>query len=141
LQQPLFCPDYCPETEIRTPVVEKFHCELRVTLGFNQAYEKIVERSGGVRYGWDENKRRENLRRRGIDFTSIAAFEWEDALFSIDDREDYGELREIALGFIGTRLHVVVFTEREVEEGTLIWIISLRKASRQEMQRYERAKR
>jgi uncharacterized DUF497 family protein len=100
-----------------------------------------VERELGVRYGWDEDKRRENLRRRGIDFTSIAAFEWEDALFSIDDREDYGELREIALGFIGTRLHVVVFTEREVEEGTLIWIISLRKASRQEMQRYERAKR
>ena len=94
-----------------------------------------------MRYGWDENKRRENIRRRGIDFTAIAAFEWEDALFSIDDRENYGELREIALGFIGTRLHLVAFTEREDEEGTLTWIISLRKATRQEMQRYERAKR
>jgi uncharacterized DUF497 family protein len=59
----------------------------------------------------------------------------------LDDREDYGELREQAIGFIGDRLHMLVFTEREDEDGQLIWVISLRKAEAPEKRTYERATR
>jgi len=50
----------------------------------------------------------------------------------VDDRERYGELREMALGFIGVRLHAMAFTRR----GDTVRIISLRKANRVEMRRY-----
>jgi uncharacterized DUF497 family protein len=47
----------------------------------------------------------------------------------VDDREDYGELREKATSFIGSVLHVMIFTE--LDSGT-IRIISLRKATKRE---------
>jgi uncharacterized DUF497 family protein len=94
-----------------------------------------------MRYGWDETKRRANLKEHGLDFTAAYGFEWETATPAIDDREDYGELREVATGFIGVRLHVLVFTERRDEDGSLIWIISLRRATNKEKDRYERQRR
>jgi uncharacterized DUF497 family protein len=50
-----------------------------------------------------------------------------------DNRRSYGEERYIAATPIGARLHVVVFT---IRSGTLR-IISLRKANRREIKRYE----
>jgi uncharacterized protein len=50
-----------------------------------------------MNYEWDEAKRKANIAKHGIDFADVALFDWE----GVDDREDYGELREIALGFIG----------------------------------------
>ena len=93
-----------------------------------------------MRYGWDENKRRQNLRNHGIDFTAVHRFNWQFALRTIDDREDYGELREKAIGFIGVRLHVLIFTERRDAGGELIWVISLRRAEATDRQEYERAR-
>jgi uncharacterized DUF497 family protein len=93
-----------------------------------------------VRYGWDENKRRQNLKSHGVDFKAVYRFNWDLALRSIDDREDYGELREKAIGFIDAVLHVLVFTERQDGLGDVIWVISMRKANRQERQDYEREK-
>ena len=94
-----------------------------------------------MRYGWDEAKRRENLEKHGVDFIAVHGFEWETAMPAVDDREDYGELREIATGFIGVRLHLLVFTERSDEDGSLIWVIGLRRATNKEKERYERQKR
>lgn len=51
-----------------------------------------------------------------------------------DDREDYGEDRFRALGFIDETLCAMVFTERE----ELVRVISLRRASRQERVSYDR---
>jgi uncharacterized protein len=50
-----------------------------------------------------------------------------------DTRPDYGEPRFIALGLIGNRPHVMVFTPR----GDMVRIISLRKANAREITRYE----
>jgi uncharacterized protein len=83
-------------------------------------------------YEWDENKRTANLRDHGVDFADARDFDWDTAVITIDDREDYGELREMALGFIGVRLHAMIFTRR----GRDIRIISLRKANRMEMTHY-----
>lgn len=93
-----------------------------------------------MRYDWDENKRRQNLREHGVDFTAVHRFEWQYALVTIDDREDYGELRERATGFIGAVPHVLVFTERQDTDGSVVWVISLRKADRKERNDYEQAR-
>ncbi len=89
-----------------------------------------------MRYGWNETKRKENLKKHGVDFAGVQRFDWETAATAIDDREDYGELREVAKGFIGTELHVLVFTAREDDDGEIIWVISLRRATRKERRDY-----
>jgi len=89
-------------------------------------------------YGWDEAKRVLNLVKHKIDFTAAENFDWTFSVVEIDDRENYGELREIASGFIGDRLHVLIFTRRD----GVIWIISLRKADKPDVRRYvEKIKR
>jgi len=86
-----------------------------------------------MRFEWDETKRAATIAKHGVDFTAIVAFEWETALVRPDTREDYGELREAALGFIGARLHAVVFTEREDD---VVRVISLRRATKKELMFY-----
>lgn len=85
-------------------------------------------------FEWDDDKAAANLARHKVAIERVKEFDWSTALIVVDDREDYGELRMKALGFIGERLHVVVFTER----GDSIRVISLRKANRREAKAYER---
>ncbi|MFZ0729233.1 MAG: BrnT family toxin [Methylovirgula sp.] len=49
-----------------------------------------------------------------------------------DDRFDYGEVRQVAVGYIQDRLFVCVYTDREAERR----VISLRKANQREVNRY-----
>lgn len=53
----------------------------------------------------------------------------------IERSDRYQEVRYIATGYIGQRLHRVVYTAR----GESIRIISLRKANPREMRRYAEA--
>jgi uncharacterized protein len=92
-----------------------------------------VESSGP--YIWDEDKRAANLRDHKIDFRTVHDFEWETAFLYVDDREDYGELRENAIGFIGPGLYVLTFTWR----GERIRVISLRKAEKRDVRKYVEA--
>ncbi len=85
---------------------------------------------------YDQAKNEKNIAERGISFECAADFEWVSALIAEDLREDYGELRFQALGFIGSRLHVLVFTPR----AGSVHVISLRKANRREVMRYESKK-
>ena len=62
-------------------------------------------------------------------------YEWDTALILLDDREDYGEERHIGLGFVGDRLHCLVYTIR----GEARRVISLRKAKKRELDFYEQA--
>ena len=89
-----------------------------------------------MRYEWDEDKRKQNRLKHGVDFVVVEDFDWTTALIAVDDREDYGELREIAVGFIGIRLHVMAYTLRDED---LVRVIMLRKATRTEAKRYEKA--
>jgi uncharacterized DUF497 family protein len=102
------------------------------------ATNKSLSRAG--RCATVGGKRRKNLALHGVDFTAVERFAWDFAVVSIDDREDYGELRQRAVGFIGPVPHVLVFTERQDRGGSLIWVISLRKANRRERRDYERAR-
>ena len=85
------------------------------------------------RYEWDEAKRRGNWEKHGVDFESIVQFNWGTAMVERSDR--YGEERYGGLGYIGNRLHYVVFTER----GDVVRIISLRSANAGERRKYDQA--
>ena len=82
---------------------------------------------------YDPGKNEKNIAERGISFERVAEFEWSGALIVEDSRKDYGEPRFQALGFIGKRLHALVFTPR----AGRVHVISLRKANRREVNRYE----
>ena len=81
---------------------------------------------------WDEAKNERNIRERGIPFEFAAEFDFKTALFVTEPREKYGESRIRALGFLGERLHVLVFTMR----GESLRVISLRKANAREVRKY-----
>ena len=81
-------------------------------------------------YEWDEAKRAANRRKHGIDFEVVNSFVWETAEIKPSPRGS--EMRYAATGYIGTRLHRVIYTER----GERLRIISLRKAHLTEVRDY-----
>ena len=85
----------------------------------------------GPPYEWDENKRQETLRLRGLDFAMVNAIDWDTATYR--RREQGGEVRYASLVMLGDRLHHVVWTPR----GRNTRIISMRKANDREIARYE----
>jgi len=82
---------------------------------------------------FDPGKNERNIASRGISFAVAELFEWDTALIAEDLRKGYGEQRFQALGLIAGRLHAMVFTPRAGK----VHVISLRKANRREMRRYE----
>ena len=85
---------------------------------------------------FDPRKNERNLRERGLGFEMVAEFNFGSAIYAIDNRRNYGEVRTRALGFIGETLYALVFTMR----GSALRVIRLRKANRKERVRYEKAK-
>ena len=63
-------------------------------------------------------------------------FDFDSALFLVDDREDYGEIRIRAIGFLDGRLYSLVFAQ----DGEDLRVISLRKAARHEENEYEESR-
>ena len=86
-----------------------------------------------VRYEWDEAKSRANVLERQLPFSEVENFDWETAITRQSDR--FEELRWLAIGYIRSRLHVVVFTRRNERYR----IISLRTASTKERIEYAQA--
>ena len=82
----------------------------------------------------DPGKEGRNIAERGLSLDLAADLDWATALIREDTREDYGERRYCVLGFIEDRLHSVVFTPR----GGKPRVISLRKANKREVKRYEK---
>lgn len=86
-----------------------------------------------MKISYDPAKNVRNIADRGLSFELARAFEWGSALIVEDARKDYGERRFQALGYISGRLHMLVFTRR----GPAVHVISLRKANKREVKRYE----
>jgi len=89
-----------------------------------------------LEFEWDEEKAKANLTKHRVSFLTAAQVFANEIVERIDDREDYGELRFIALGRVDTEVYRVVFTWRG---ENLIRIISAQKASRDEREIYYRA--
>ena len=87
---------------------------------------------------WDQNKNKSNRAKHGVSF-EVATLVFEDPFhLSILDRREDGEERWQTLGMVGNVVVLLVAhtaIEREGEE--VVRIISARKATRKERQRYE----
>lgn len=88
-----------------------------------------------MRYVFDAEKLAANVAKHGVWFSAAEDFDWETAMVAVDDCQRYAETRFVAIGLIGVRLHVMVFTLRE----TTVRLISLRRANSREVRRYVEA--
>ena len=86
-------------------------------------------------FEWDDDKERANHRDHGFAFWDAAplVFEASDIIEDIDDRFEYDEERWIAFARVHTIVVCCVYTGR----GRRRRIISLRRATRAEVQRFE----
>jgi uncharacterized DUF497 family protein len=85
-----------------------------------------------MEFGWDEAKRRSNLRKHGIDFVGSEAVFAGAIVTILDDRFDYGEQRFVTFGLLDGRVVAVTHTE----DAEVIRIISVRKATKNEESSY-----
>jgi uncharacterized DUF497 family protein len=87
-----------------------------------------------VDYDWDDAKNALNRRKHGIDFMdAIAALEDPNRIEELDDDSEFGEERIDAIGMAHGRMLFVVITLRGSDTCR---IITARKATRHEQDRY-----
>ena len=86
-------------------------------------------------FEWDDEKNRLNIEKHGISFETAATIFRGIILSRIDDREDYGEVRDISIGRVDTDVVVtVVHTNRD---GSILRLVSARRAIRRERKDYD----
>ena len=85
---------------------------------------------------FDPAKNEKNIHERGLSFERAVEFDFQEAIFLVDSRYNYGEIRYIAVGYLERRLHILCFTETP----TGIRVISFRKANAREAKKYEKSK-
>ena len=86
-------------------------------------------------FEWDEKKNQRNIRLHGIRFEDALKIFDGPVLTEIDNRYSYEEVREFSLGLLhGIVVLMVIHTER----GEVTRVISARKATRKERERYEK---
>ena len=84
---------------------------------------------------YDKEKRQKTIEERGLDFEDVPViFTGSRRIAWQDNRQYYGETREITMGELAGRLVIVVHTLR----GNTIRIISMRKANEREQRRFEK---
>lgn len=88
-----------------------------------------------MRIDFDPGKEAGNLEKHGLSLALAAELDWDAALVWVDDRNDYGELRMIALAPKTGVLYYVAFVDRRHVRR----IISLRRANRREVKHYVKA--
>lgn len=86
-------------------------------------------------FEWDWSKSLANMAKHGIDFEDASQVFDRYVHSEIDDRFDYGEVRQIGYGTLDDEIIVVVYTVR----GTVRRIISARRARSDERERYRNA--
>lgn len=93
-----------------------------------------------MRFTWDLRKSVRNLAERGFDFAFAAAIFAGPTMERMDARHDYGELRRIAIGRVGSIILTVVYTDRVTPTGSPERrIISARVSKRRERKIYQQA--
>lgn len=86
-----------------------------------------------MKFEWDENKNISNYEKHGIYFEEATEVFKSDCLTMVDDRLDYGEIRETTIGEIGKNIVIVVV---HTDRVGIIRIISARKANERERRKY-----
>ncbi|MGO9326347.1 MAG: BrnT family toxin [Terracidiphilus sp.] len=88
-----------------------------------------------LEFEWDQAKAKSNLEKHGVSFLAAAAIFQNERLERVDDREDYGEVRWIALGRVDIEVYRVIYTWRA---ENLVRIVSAQRASKDEEEIYYR---
>jgi uncharacterized DUF497 family protein len=88
--------------------------------------------SDSLEFEWDENKRRTNLTKHGIDFGDAKEVFYDPAAYTAVSPRHVRERRYVIVGLMRGALVAVIFTRR----GGAIRIISVRAARRSERQIY-----
>jgi uncharacterized DUF497 family protein len=93
-------------------------------------------------FEWDTGKARSNQQKHGVSFEdAMQVFEDPYALFEQDRTGETGELRWQALGLVGgVTVLLVAHTVREESADEVIRLISARRATRKERNRYEQTR-
>ena len=89
-----------------------------------------------MRFTWDPAKSERNLTERGFDFAFAALIFAGPTLERIDTRQDYGEVRRVALGRADGIPLTVVYTDRAEAGEVVRRIISARVSNRREREAY-----
>jgi uncharacterized DUF497 family protein len=85
-----------------------------------------------LKFTWDEEKRKANLRKHALDFADVWAVFAGVTFTVLDERFDYGEERLITLGI----LRGVVVAIAHIEQEETVRVISMRKATNYEQKLY-----
>jgi hypothetical protein len=89
-----------------------------------------------MEFEWDAEKASRNLEKHGVLFKHAASVFLDPARADAEDeRRNYGEQRRLVFGMIDGELFAVVYTLR----GSMIRLISARKANDRERMKYDRA--
>jgi uncharacterized protein len=86
-----------------------------------------------MEFEWDKGKNRGNKQKHGVSFKEAQEIFNGIVFTAIDDRFDYGEIREISIGVIGG---IVIVTVAHTERQGKIRLISARKATPKERRQY-----
>ncbi len=86
-----------------------------------------------MRIEFDPAKNLRNISQRGLSFERASEFDFDTALIEQDVRKPYPEVRYVAVGYLGERLHILCFAE--ISNG--IRVISFRKANAREVKEYD----
>ncbi|GJE16691.1 BrnT family toxin [Methylobacterium marchantiae] len=87
-----------------------------------------------MNFDWDPSKQIKVLTERGIDFADAVAIFAGPVLVKSDTRQDYGEIRMIAIGQVNEVFVTVVYTDRDDTR----WIITAWPANRKERAEWQR---
>lgn len=88
-----------------------------------------------VEVTFDPAKNDKNFRERGLPFERYGEFDFLTAVFSVDTRREYGEVRRRLLGLLDGRVHALVF----VETSKGFRVTSFRRANSREVRNYGQA--
>ncbi len=85
-----------------------------------------------MKFSWDKKKRKENIKKHGLDFEDAMIIFSGVTLTLEDDRNFYGEQRFITIGMLQSIIVVIAHTE----DNNDIRVISMRKATKNEQKLY-----
>ena len=88
-----------------------------------------------MKIDFDVIKNAKNIQERGLSFERALEFDFLSATYLIDDRKEYGECRQIAIGYLDGRLHFLCFVQ--TPDG--IRVVSFRKANSREARKYDKS--
>jgi len=91
-----------------------------------------------IKFKWDENKRQENIEKRGLDIAILApkVFADPNAEIEKDSRKYYGEDRYLIYGLSNDIRFCICFTLRKEGEDDVIWLITIFKIHKKNWEKH-----